>query len=73
MTRYAEPPINPPEVRLSECRDCGGTGQTVDHDGPLGPLVARVQWCYTCDGSGETEPDPDAGGYDTVKEAEGIA
>ena len=65
------PPINPPERAMNECRDCDGSGETVDYAGPFGPLVARVQWCDSCGGHGVI--DPATGGYDTVKEARGLA
>lgn len=69
-----EPPINPPEVRITDCRECNGTGEIIDHEGPLGPLVARVQWCGECDGRGVRELcDSDIYVPDTWKEAEGIA
>lgn len=68
--RTAEPPVNPPEVNMHECRDCGGTGETVHHDGPLGPIVAVVEWCETCGGHGfhEVNDDPDQGQPDHWKD-----
>lgn len=55
------PPINPPEPRLTTCRDCDGHGR------------AGTTECVTCEGYGQVE----AGLYDenpfhdTVKEAMG--
>lgn len=68
--QYAEPPINPPEPHLTECPDCGGAGQT---DRTVTRTVHTV--CMPCEGLGEIEfqPEPGAGAYDTVKEAEGWA
>lgn len=68
--RTAEPPVNPPEVDMHECVDCGGTGETVHHDGPLGPIVAVVEWCETCGGHGfhEVNDDPDQGQPDHWKD-----
>jgi DnaJ-class molecular chaperone len=70
--RVAEPPVDPPEVRMVECATCEGLGvlRDIEHG-----VVTFEAECYRCEGLGEVEYDPDDNPYapDTWKEAEGIA
>lgn len=70
--RYAEPPVDPPQVERWDCEECSGGGVILHTSNEESPQTVEVE-CDACYGRGRFDPDDNPHAPDTWKEAEGIA